>query len=104
MPVDRVTAATRALLPGDRVAEVRRVQGPPPSPADAAQPAVVPPGAPQPVTSCGLYAVLPKERECPYWEIGGELSAEQKRAARRDERCTDGFGSWSTSPLGTDMI
>ncbi len=94
VPVDRVDAAARALLPVDRVAEVREVQCPSPAPAQA----------PQPGISCSMYPVLPKERECPFWEVQGELSAEQKRAARRDERCTGQINSWSSGLLGAQIV
>jgi putative ABC transport system permease protein len=44
---------------------------------------------PNATTFCSLDPELPAERKCPYWERVGTLSAADKKAARRDERCND---------------
>jgi putative ABC transport system permease protein len=49
---------------------------------------------------CGLNARLPAERECPWADDEGTLSAEDQRKARQDPRCEQRYG-WLSVGLGS---
>ena len=50
---------------------------------------------------CGLSPRLPAERECPWANDAGTLSAEDQREARQDPRCDQRHSTWSTIGYGS---
>ncbi|HEX5543744.1 MAG TPA: FtsX-like permease family protein [Micromonospora sp.] len=85
-PPDQVAAAVSSTLPGARIVQLQT-----PYCAEATD------------ASCGLYPELPKERECPYWELPQPLSRADQRAAAADERCSRTGGYYYGSAIG-DVI
>lgn len=100
---EELAAALRANLPVERISTVSglRCASEPKEPVD---PPVVG-GKAVPTGYCGLhvYAELPKERQCPYWTVGHELSLAEQKTAAHDGRCKNSSSYWS-SGLGDTVV
>jgi putative ABC transport system permease protein len=82
--LDRLAALARNTLPAVSTVPVAEVACPPGTSADV---------------YCGLSVRLPADRECPWANDEGPLSADDQRKARRDPRC-ELDSSWSSIGFG----
>ncbi len=99
-PATEPSAAARAPDLG-RVAELARTTFPAVSAVPFAEVAC-PAGTPTDVY-CGLNPRLPAERECPWVDDQGPLSAQDQREARRDPRCQQ-KSIWSSVGYGNAVV
>jgi len=82
--MDQVATTVRAAFPTVSTVPVTEVACPAGTPTDV---------------YCGLSARLPAERECPWADDGGTLSADDQRKARQDPRCAR-YSGWSYIGFG----